>query len=93
MRPDLNDIKEDVICINKAKVQNEKKEWIIKTTKTTASTREIIVPVEIDEKIRERGMYTKAIRTVSLPLCFWLRKSSAYHIFLCTSCVIILHQK
>ena len=49
------DINGDVVSITKAKVQNEKKEWVIKTTKTTASTREIIIPVEIAEKIRERG--------------------------------------
>ena len=49
------DINGDVVSITKAKVQNEKKEWVTKTTKTTASTREIIIPVEIAEKIRERG--------------------------------------
>lgn len=49
------DINGDVVSITKAMVQNEKREWVIKTTKTTASTREIIIPVEIAEKIKERG--------------------------------------
>ncbi|MCM1560359.1 MAG: site-specific integrase [Butyrivibrio sp.] len=49
------DIDGDVVTINKAKVQNERKEWVIKTTKTTASTREIIIPNEIADKIREQG--------------------------------------
>lgn len=49
------DINGDVVSITKAMVQNEKREWIVKTTKTTASTREIIIPVEIAEKIKERG--------------------------------------
>ncbi len=51
----LDDIDGDVISITKAKVRNEKKEWIIKTTKTTASTREIIIPMEIADKIRTQG--------------------------------------
>lgn len=49
------DINGDVVTINKAKVQNENLEWIIKTTKTTASNREIIIPVKIADKIREQG--------------------------------------
>jgi len=49
------DINGDVVTINKAKVQNENMEWIIKTTKTTASNREIIIPTKIADKIREHG--------------------------------------
>lgn len=49
------DINGDVVTINKAKVQNENMEWIIKTTKTTASNREIIIPTKIADKIREQG--------------------------------------
>lgn len=51
----LDDIDGDVIHINKAKVQDENKEWVIKTTKTTASTREVIIPMEVADKIRENG--------------------------------------
>jgi integrase len=51
----LEDIDGDVISITKAKVENERKEWVVKSTKTTASTREIVVPMEIADKIREKG--------------------------------------
>lgn len=55
----LDDINGDVVSITKAKVQNEKLEWIIKTTKTTASTRDIVIPMEIADRIRERGYIYK----------------------------------
>lgn len=54
-----DDIKGDVVVINKAKVQNEHKEWVIKSTKTTASTREIIIPAEISARIMEQGFVYK----------------------------------
>ena len=41
------DIEGDVIHINKALVQDENREWIVKATKTTESTRDIVVPAEI----------------------------------------------
>ncbi len=50
-----DDIDGDVVMINKAKVKNVNLEWIIKTTKTTASTREIVIPMEIADKIRKQG--------------------------------------
>ena len=49
------DISADVVRINKAMVENEELEWVIKTTKTTSSTREVIIPMEIAECIRSRG--------------------------------------
>ncbi len=49
------DIDGDVVHINKALVQNERNEWVVKTTKTVESTRDIIIPMEIADKIRERG--------------------------------------
>lgn len=49
------DIDEDVVHINKAMVQDENRNWIIKTTKTTTSTREIIIPTQIAERIQEQG--------------------------------------
>lgn len=55
----MDDIKGDIISINKAIVLNERNEYVVKSTKTTASTREIIVPTEITEKIRERGYIYK----------------------------------
>lgn len=50
-----DDIDGDIVRINKAKVPNENREWITKTTKTTSSTREIIIPMEIANKIKEQG--------------------------------------
>lgn len=55
----INDIDGDIVRINKAKVLNEDAEWIEKTTKTVASTREIIIPMEIADKIREKGYIYK----------------------------------
>jgi hypothetical protein len=49
----------DIVRIDKAKVLGEDREWKIKTTKTTTSTREIIIPMEIAEKIREKGYIYK----------------------------------
>ena len=53
------DIDGDVIRINKAMVENENLQWITKTTKTTSSTRAIIIPEEIAAKIKERGYVYK----------------------------------
>lgn len=56
----MDDVSGDTVIVNKAKVLNENKEWVIKNTaKTTASTREIIIPIEIADKIRERGYVYK----------------------------------
>lgn len=53
------DVEGDIVHITKAMVQNEKKEWVIKTTKTTSSTRDIIIPAELAEKIRQQGYVCK----------------------------------
>lgn len=53
------DIDGDIVRINKAMVQDENKNWIVKTTKTTASTREIIIPTQIADKVREQGYVYK----------------------------------
>lgn len=55
----LDDIDGDIVHINKAMVLNENREWIIKTTKTAESTRDIIIPMDIAEKIREQGYVYK----------------------------------
>jgi len=47
------------LTINKAKVKDENKQWVIKTTKTTESTRTIIIPQELADKIREQGYIYK----------------------------------
>lgn len=54
-----DDIEGDVVTINKALVQDENREWIVKQTKTVESTRKIIIPVEIVKKIKEKGYVYK----------------------------------
>lgn len=51
----LEDIDGDIVSVNKAKVLSDTKEWIVKTTKTTASTRDVIIPQEIADKICRQG--------------------------------------
>lgn len=51
------DLEGNVLTISKAKVQNERKEWVIKTTKTVDSTRSIVLPDYLADLIRERGFY------------------------------------
>lgn len=53
LNPD--DIERDVLHVNKAIVLDENNEWIIKSTKTTESTRDIVIPEEIIARIREQG--------------------------------------
>lgn len=55
----LEDINGDIAIINKAMVQDENKNWIVKSTKTTSGTREIIIPMEIADKIRDQGFVYK----------------------------------
>ena len=54
-----DDIEGDIVHINKALVQNDKKEWVIKTTKTIESTRSIIIPHALAEKIIGKGYVYK----------------------------------
>ena len=51
----IDDLDGNVLTVNKAMVLNEKKEWVIKTTKTTASIRSVVIPEYIAEIIREKG--------------------------------------
>lgn len=55
----VDDIDGDVVKICKAKVLGDGQKWMTKTTKTTSSTREIIIPAEIADKIRARGYVYK----------------------------------
>lgn len=52
---EVSDIEGDIVHINKALVQNEKKEWVLNTTKTYESTRDIVIPKELAEKIKDQG--------------------------------------
>ena len=50
------DVEEDgTVHINKALVQDKNGNMVLKTTKTTDSTRDIIIPTEVAAMIRERG--------------------------------------
>lgn len=51
----LSDLEGNKLHVNKAKVPNEDNKYVIKTTKTTDSTRDIIIPQELADKIREQG--------------------------------------
>lgn len=51
----INDLKGDVLTINKAKVLNDKGQWIIKQTKTSESTRTIVIPKYLCDRIKEQG--------------------------------------
>lgn len=50
-----DDIEGNVIHINKALVMDNDKKWIIKTTKTEDSTRDVWVPDEVVDLIRKQG--------------------------------------
>lgn len=50
-----SDIDGDAVKISKAKVLGENEEWVTKATKTTSSTREIIIPRETAEMIHKQG--------------------------------------
>ena len=51
----LDDINGNTIHINKAKVQDADGNWIIKTTKTVGSTRDVILPDYVIQKILDQG--------------------------------------
>lgn len=52
-----DDLDGNVLTINKALVQNDKKEWVIKTTKTESSTRKIVLPDELVKLLNKNGFY------------------------------------
>ena len=50
------DLNGNVLTINKALVQNDKNEWVVKPTKTTDSTRTIMVPDHVVDLINKNGV-------------------------------------
>lgn len=53
---ELSDLEGNILHVHKAKVQNNDKEWIIKKyNKTSESHRDIYLPNEIAERIRDQG--------------------------------------
>lgn len=62
----IEDVEGDVVHINKALVIDSDRNWVIKTTKTTESTRDIVIPEELADKIREQGyVYKGAPNTIN----------------------------
>jgi len=62
-----------LLHINKAIVQNKaSKEWVIKSTKTTESERDIIIPEDIAEEIIKRG---RAYEGYPGSISNWLRRT------------------
>lgn len=55
----LSDLQGNKLTIDKAMVQNKAKEWVIKTTKTQASIRTIIIPDDLADIIRKQGYVYK----------------------------------
>ena len=53
------DVNGDTVHISRAKVFGDGGEWVDKGTKTTSSTRDIIIPMETADKIREQGYIYK----------------------------------
>ncbi len=51
----VGDIDGDIVHINKSMAQNDRLEWVVKSTKTTESERDIIIPHNIAEMIRNQG--------------------------------------
>ena len=50
-----DDLTGQILHITKAKVIDENNEWVIKTTKTLKSKRDIIIPKDVADLIKERG--------------------------------------
>lgn len=55
----IDDLDGNTLTINKAMVKNKDNEWVIKTTKTTDSTRSIVIPSYLADMIREKGYIYK----------------------------------
>ena len=55
----LADLEGNKLTINKAMVKDKDKHWVIKGTKTTDSTRTIVIPDDLAELIRSKGYIYK----------------------------------
>ena len=76
----LDDLKGNILYIDKAMVMDENNEWVIKTTKTTESTREVIIPPFLADKIRTQGyIYKGHPNSISKHLENMLRKLEMPH--------------
>ena len=58
----LDDLSGNVLTVNKAKVEATEGRWITKTTKTTDSTREVIISDHLADLIRNQGfIYNRSV--------------------------------
>ena len=55
----VDDIEDDIVHITKAIVENDKKEWVISSTKTYESTRDITISKALADKIKKKGYVYK----------------------------------
>lgn len=53
------DLQGTIATVNKAMVKNEKREWVIKTTKTLGSTRKVLLPQFVADEFRKNGQLQK----------------------------------
>lgn len=53
------DLEGDIVHISRARVFGDDGKWVDKSTKTTSSTRDIIIPTHIADKIRSQGYVFK----------------------------------
>lgn len=86
----LNDLNNNILTVNKALVENDNKNWVIKSTKTSAGTREIFLPDHVVCLIKNKGViYTghpgnitrylqKVQKALDIP-CFSLHKLRHYY--------------
>lgn len=76
----VDDLDGCVLTINKALVQDESKNWILKETKTTASVRSVVLPQEIADRIRQQGyVYNRHPEYIYRALCRSQKKLGIRH--------------
>ena len=76
----LDDIDGNILTINKALVQNSNNEWIIKATKTTASTRKVYLPDCLVDEIRQQGyVYNRHPNKMNLALAQYQKQLGIPH--------------
>lgn len=68
-----SDVHNNVVTVNKALVRDKNHKWIVKSTKTTASTREVPVPKLLADKIVAQG---KAYDGYPNSITTWINKTT-----------------
>lgn len=77
----IDDLSGNTLTIDKALVQNTNKEWVIKKTKTTESTRTVVIPKEIANKILEQGYIYNGSPTTLYTVLIRAQKKAGVHQF------------